>query len=80
MLTCGHDCTIARSLVHITALLPGPTCPLLDFTPSIEGGTINDVNIPNDVKWSLFHTQHHPQVVPPWVEISLHNISLVRRH
>ena len=61
--------------MHVTTLLLRPTCPLLDHTPSIKEGTVNDVDILGDVKLSLFHTQHHPQLVPPWVEVCLHNTS-----
>ena len=72
-LTYGQGCNIAQALVHITTPLLRPTCPLLDHTPSIEKGTVNDAEIFGDVESSLFHTQHHPQLVLPWVEVCLHN-------
>ena len=66
--------------MYVKDLLLGPTCPLLDRTPSIEGGTINDLDIPGGVKSSLFCTKHRPQLVPAWVEVCVYSISLVRRH
>ena len=71
----GQGCNIAQALVHIATLLLRPTCPLLDRTLSIEEGTVNDVDILSDIKSSLFYTQHHPQLVPPWLEVCLHNTS-----
>ena len=41
---------------------------------------IDDADVPGGLKSSLFHTRHHPQLVPPWVEVCLHNTSLVRRY
>ena len=61
--------------MHVTTPLQRPTCPLLDRTPSIEEGTVNDVDILGDIELSLFHTRCHPQLVPPWVEVCLHNTS-----
>ena len=57
-----------------------PTYSVLDRTPSIKAGIINDADIPGGVKLTLFHTRCHPQLVTPWVEICLHNTYLVRRH
>ena len=61
--------------MHVTTPLLRPTCPLLDRTPSIKEGTVNDVDVLSDVESSLFCTWHHPQLVPPWVEVCLHNTS-----
>ena len=72
-LTCEQGCSIAQALMHATTLLLRPTCPLLDSTPSIEVGTVDDVDILSDVESSLFHTWHHPQLVPSWVEVCLRN-------
>ena len=74
-LTYGQGCNITQALVHITTLLLRPTCPLLDHTPSIKEGTVNDADILGDIELSLFDTQHYPQLIPPWVEVCLHNIS-----
>ena len=64
----------------ITDPLPRPTCPLLDRTPSIKGGTVNDADVLGDIVSSLSHTRCHPQLVPPCVEVYLHITSLVRKH
>ena len=74
-LTCGQGCNIVQALMHVTTLLPRPTCPLLDRTPSIKVGTVNDADVLGDVVSSLFCTWHHPQLVLPWVEVCLHNTS-----
>ena len=58
-----------------TTLLLRPTCPLLDRTPSIEVGTVDDTDILSDIVLSLFCTWHHPQLVLPWVKVCLHNTS-----
>ena len=79
-LTCGPTFNIARFLVHAISQLPGLTCPLLDRTPSIKGGTIDVMDISGDIKSSLFHTQHYSWLAPLWVEVGLHNTFLVRRH
>ena len=74
-LTCGQGCNAVRALMHVTTPLPRPTCPLLDHTPSIKGVTVNDADVLGDVVSSLSRTRHHPQLVPPWVEVCLHNAS-----
>ena len=74
-LTYGQGCNIAQALVHITTPLLRPTCPLLDHTPSIKVGTVDNADVLGDVVLSLFHTLHHPQLVLPWVEVYLHNTS-----
>ena len=61
--------------MHATTPLLRPTCPLLDYTPSIKVGTVDDADVLGDVKLSLFCTRCHPQLVLPWVEVCLHNIS-----
>ena len=72
-LTCGQGCNVARALMHIATQLPRPICPLLDHTPSIEEGNVNETDILSDVKLSLFRTQCHPHLILPWVEVCLHN-------
>ena len=74
-LTYGQGCSIAQALIHATTPLPRPPCPLLDSTPSIEKGTVNDTDILDDVELSLFYTWHYPQLLLPWVEVCLHNTS-----
>ena len=50
-----------HELLHILRIrFQGLTCLFLDHTPSIEGGTINDVDVPSDIQLSLFCTWHHP--------------------
>ena len=73
--TCGQGCNIVKALMCATTPLPRPTCPLLDRTPSIEGGTVYDLDILCDALLSLFCTQHHPRLVPPGVEVCLRNTS-----
>ena len=48
-LTCGQGCNVVRALMRVTTPPPRPTCPLLDRTPSIEGGTVNDADVLGDV-------------------------------
>ena len=74
-LTCGQGCNIVGALMHITTLLPRPTCPLLDHTPSIKVGTVDDADVLSDVISSLSHTWRHPPLVLPWVEVCLRNTS-----
>ena len=78
-LICGPACNIAISLKHDISQLPGPTYPLLGRTPSIQRGTIDDRDVPSDIKLNLFYNLHYPQLVLPWVEVSFYNTSLVRR-
>ena len=59
-LTCGQGCSIAQAFMHATTLLPRPTCPLLDRTPSVKVGIVNDVDTLGDIELSLFYTQCHP--------------------
>ena len=79
-LTYGQGCNIAQALVHIKTSLLRPTCTLLDHTPSIEEGTVDDADIFGDIESSLFRTQYHPQLVLPWVEVCIINTSQVMRH
>ena len=58
--TCGPACNIARSLVHVTSELLGPTCPLLGHTPSIYRGAINDADFPSGIRSSLFYILYYP--------------------
>ena len=74
-LTCGQGYNIVQALMRATTLLPRTTCPLLDHTPSIGVGTVNDVDVLSDIVSSLSHTQHHPQLVPLWAEVCLHSTS-----
>ena len=53
-LTCGHNCNIARALAHVTNQLPRHVCLFLDRIPSIEGGTINNADVPGDVNQVYF--------------------------
>ena len=72
-LSCGQGCNVAQALMHATTLLPRPICPLPDHTPSTEVGTVDDADILGDIELSLFHTWHHPRLIPPWVEVCLCN-------
>ena len=78
-LTCRHGYNIARAPAHVTTPLMRPICFLLERTPSIKGGAIDDSDTWGDVRSSLFHTRHHPWFVTPWVEVCLYNTSWVRR-
>ena len=72
-LTCGQGCNIVQAFMHVTTLPPRPTCPLLNRTPSIKGGTVNYTDVLGDVVSSLSPTWHHPRLVRPWVEVCLHS-------
>ena len=61
--------------MHVTTPHLRPTCPLLDYTLSIEVGTIDDADVLSDIVLSLSHTRRHPQLVPLWVEVCFHNTS-----
>ena len=74
-LTCGQGCNVVKALMHATTPLLRPTCPIMDHNPSIGVGTVDDVDILGDIVSSLSYTQHHPRLVPPWVEVCLCNTS-----
>ena len=59
LLHVGMIVILQELFVHIADQLLRLTFPPLDHTPPIERGTINDVDIPGDVKSSLFHTQRY---------------------
>ena len=76
----GPACRIARHLMHATSQVIGLRCPLLRSTPSIVGSIINNVGIPSDRGFIALHTLYHPQLVVPWVEVSLSYVSSIRRY
>ena len=63
-LTCGHDCLWtyykSASETHMSSFGPYPLHQRRYY---------QWLGYPQWCRISLFHTRHHPQLVPPWVEV-----------